>query len=143
MLRKVTLTVLTLALFGMTPAYADAPGAADPIREALTPPDVALKHARELGLSDDQVKTIQTDALDAQQQFVKLQFEMRDAGDRLAKTLRESRVDQARALEQLDAVLKLEREVKHIQLTLMIQVKNALTPEQQAAARRYPSDDQK
>ena len=39
----------------------------------------------------------------------------------------------------MDAVLDLEREIKHAQLTLMIQVKNELTPEQLATARRIES----
>jgi hypothetical protein len=34
----------------------------------------------------------------------------------------------------MDAVLDLERQVKHAQLTLMVQIKNELTPQQQATA---------
>ncbi|MDP9104347.1 MAG: hypothetical protein M3N49_00195 [Candidatus Eremiobacteraeota bacterium] len=41
------------------------------------------------------------------------------------------------ALSTFDAVLDLEREVKHTQLTLMIEVKNELALEQQTTARRF------
>jgi Spy/CpxP family protein refolding chaperone len=59
------------------------------------------------------------------------------ATEKLAGTLRQSHVDSTKAQAELDAVLDLEREIKHAQLTLMIQIKNQLTAEQQATARKF------
>ena len=143
MSHKVSIAVLTLLLSGLQPALAQTTPQPDPLRDALTPPDVALKHAQALGLSDGQMRTIQTDAVDAQSKFVRVQWQLKEASDKLLSLLKESRIDQSRALAQLDNVLHLEREVKRIQLGLMIAVKNTLTAQQQAAARQFASTDEK
>jgi hypothetical protein len=59
------------------------------------------------------------------------------ASEKLVSILKQSRVDQGQALAALDAVLNLERDVKHTQLTLMIQIKNELTASQQERARSF------
>jgi len=41
------------------------------------------------------------------------------------------RIDEGQALDQLEKILDLERQIKRAQLTLMIRIKNTLTPEQQ------------
>jgi hypothetical protein len=53
-----------------------------------------------------------------------LQWQLAAASEKLVGLLKQSQVDQGNALAALDAVLALEREVKHTQLTLMIQIKN-------------------
>jgi len=136
---KIPAAVFALLLAASAPAFAEH----DPIRDALTPPEVALKHQQALGLSDEQVKTIEKDALDAQQQFSRAQMQLAGAVEKMASILKDSHVDQARALEQLDTVLRLEREVKRVQLTLMIQVKNTLTAQQQAMAHQFDAQDEK
>jgi Spy/CpxP family protein refolding chaperone len=45
--------------------------------------------------------------------------------------LRLPRVDETAALAQVDKVLGMEREVKRAQVSLLIQIKNLLTPAQQ------------
>jgi len=109
----------------------------DPIGDALIPPEVVMSHQDALGLSDAQRSAIQADVQEAQSRFTRLQWQLAAATEKLAEILKQGRVDQAKALSQLDAVLALEREVKHTQLTLMIQVKNELTPEQQAKAQQF------
>ena len=42
-----------------------------------------------------------------------------------------SRVDLDRALDQMDAVLDLEGEIKEAHLEMLVRIKNLLTPEQQ------------
>jgi len=142
MSRNIAGAVLAIVLLG-SPAHAQTAPEPDPIHDALVSPDVAMKHAQELGLSEGQIKTIQTDAVDAQQHFVHLQYQLRDARDKLVGLLKASRVDETRSLEQLDTVLHVERDVKRTQLGLMIKIKNVLTPEQQALARKFAADDGK
>jgi Spy/CpxP family protein refolding chaperone len=111
----------------------------DPIRDALIPPEVVMSHQQELGLSDAQRAAIESDVLIAQGHFIRWQTQLAAATAKLVDILRQSRIDQTKALAQMDAVLDLERQVKHAQLTLMVQIKNELTPQQQATAHEFAS----
>jgi Spy/CpxP family protein refolding chaperone len=131
--RNIGLTVLTLVFATSMSATAQT-ASPDPIRDALIPPEVVMSHQQELGLSNAQRAAIESDVLIAQGHFVRWQSELSAATGKLVDILRESRIDQTKALAQMDAVLDLERQVKHAQLTLMVQIKNELTPQQQATA---------
>jgi Spy/CpxP family protein refolding chaperone len=134
MTRNIGIAVLTLFLATTIGAGAQTPSP-DPLRDVLIPPDVVMSHQQELGLSDAQRTEIQSDVLIAQGHFMRWQSRLTAATAKLVDILRQSKVDQAKALAQMDAVLNLEREVKHAQLTLMVEIKNELTPQQQATAR--------
>lgn len=136
MTRKI-LTVLALCFCTTIAAHSQVPPGRDPIGEALIPPDVVMGHQQALGLSDAQKNAIQIDMQNAQQRFTQLQWQLAGATEKLLKILKQNHVDQAKALSQLDTELNLEREIKHAQLTLMIQIKNELTSQQQAMARRF------
>ena len=56
---------------------------------------------------------------------------MQAEAGKLTELLRQPRVDEAAALAQVDKVLGMEREVKRAQISLLIQIKNLLTPAQQ------------
>ena len=140
---RLSLAILTLVLFAAGPVFAETTPRHDPIHDVLTPPDVVLNHQQELGLSEDQVKSIHADVMDAQARFTTAQPQLEAAVAKLASLLKDSHVDQTRALAQLDEVLRLEHDLKHVQLTLMIQVKNALTAQQQAQAHRFASEAEK
>ena len=57
---------------------------------------------------------------------------MQDQSQRLASMLDKPSVDQSAALAQVDEVLGVEREVKRAHMSLLIQIKNTLSAEQQA-----------
>jgi len=57
---------------------------------------------------------------------------MQEQSQRLASLLDKPAVDQTAALAQVDEVLGVEREVKRAHITLLINIKNALSAEQQA-----------
>jgi Spy/CpxP family protein refolding chaperone len=116
--------------------HAGGPPCRDPIGENLFPPDVIMAHASEIGLTNVQRTSIESDMRSADQSFRSLQPQMQSATDGLARQLRASRVDQAQVMAQLDKVLGIERSIKHAQLGLMIQIKNVLTADQQAHLRR-------
>jgi Spy/CpxP family protein refolding chaperone len=136
MKRIYVLVLLAFSLCAQAPALGQSAPASDPIGAALIPPDVVMTHQDALGLSDAQRNAIQSDALSAQNKFASLQWQLSAATEKLATLLGSTHVEQDRALAALDAVLTLERELKHTQLTLMIQVKNELTPDQQSRARQ-------
>jgi len=136
MKRIYVLVLWAFSLCAQAPALGQSAPASDPIAAALIPPDVVMTHQDALGLSDAQRNAIQSDALSAQNKFASLQWQLSAATEKLATLLGSTHVEQDRALAALDAVLTLERELKHTQLTLMIQVKNELTPDQQSRARQ-------
>jgi hypothetical protein len=129
--------VLVFTLFAAAPALGQSATPNDPIAAALISPDVIMTHQDALGLTDTQRKAIQSDALRAQDKFASLQWQLSGATEKLATLLGATHVEQDRAIAALDAVLALERHLKHTQLTLMIELKNELTPDQQVRARQF------
>jgi Spy/CpxP family protein refolding chaperone len=122
----------TIALLCAGPAAAEPFQADDPLARFLFPPDKVLGHAQEIGLDDAQRKTIRSELQKAQSRFLDFQFEMQPETEKMVQLLQEKPVDEAKVLAQADRVMSLEREVKKTQLTLLIRIKNVLTPAQQA-----------
>jgi Spy/CpxP family protein refolding chaperone len=50
----------------------------------------------------------------------------------MAALVKQESINEQQVLAQLDKVLGIEREIKRLQLSLVIQIKNKLTPEQRA-----------
>jgi Spy/CpxP family protein refolding chaperone len=123
--------------YGQGPGGPPGPGSPDPLSQALIPPDVVMSHQQALDLTDAQTKVIESDVQAAQQRFTRVQWQLAAATEKLVELLKQPHVDQSKALAQLDAVLNLEREMKHTQLMLMIQVKNELTTDQQVKVRQF------
>src|SRR6058998_3773781 len=69
---------------------------------------------------------------DFQSKVVDLQWRMQEQSQRLATLLDKPAIDQTAALAQLDEVLGVEREVKRAHITLLINIKNTLSADQQA-----------
>jgi Heavy-metal resistance len=112
------------------------PGPEDPLARFFYPPELVMANQNAIGLSERQRAEIVDAIKDAQGRFVDLQFRMSAEVERLQRLLKNSSVDEARVLDQLDRVLGVEREVKRAQLGLMIRIKNELGPEQQATLDR-------
>jgi Spy/CpxP family protein refolding chaperone len=107
----------------------------DPVGEAVFPPELILRHAQAIGLSAEQRAFVREQVRQAQQRFLDLQFQLEDARDALVGVLQQNQVNEAQALGQLERILDFERQIKTAQITLMIRLKNKLTPEQQARLR--------
>ena len=103
----------------------------DPLAGNLFPPELVMRHRRELGLTDEQKAAIRDEAIKASTKFNELQWQMQDEMETLATLMKSDTIDEQRALAQLDKVLNIEREVKRTQLGLSIRIKNKLTSEQQ------------
>ncbi len=102
----------------------------DPIGKQLFPPDLIMAQAQKLGLDDKQRITVKNEVQKAQSKFFDLQWEVREASEAMAQMLQQTPIDEARVLQQADKVMGLEREIKKIHLSMLIRIKNALTPEQ-------------
>src|SRR5713226_1314990 len=90
----------------------------DLLGENLFPPELVMQHQQALDLSEEQRNLIKG--------------EIQNAMETMASLVKQGRIDEQRTLAQLDRIVGLEREMKRAQLTLLIRVKNSLTPEQQA-----------
>jgi Spy/CpxP family protein refolding chaperone len=117
-------------------ALAQAPPQDDPIGRFLFPPELIMAHAQELGLGDKDRLAIKTEVQKAQSRFFDLQWQTKEETDRMVKLLQQSPADEAKVLEQADRIMGLEREIKRTHLTLLVRLRNLLSPEQQARLQR-------
>jgi Spy/CpxP family protein refolding chaperone len=134
------LTVLAIGAAAQQPTTPQPSQADDPLARVLFPPELVMQHQQDIALRAEQRAIITKAIQDFQTKVVDLQWRMQDQSQRLAALLEKATVDQAAALAQVDEVLGVEREVKRAHMTLLIQIKNALSAEQQArlAAAREP-----
>jgi len=104
----------------------------DPLARILFPPELVMQHQQDIGLRPEQRAAITKAIQDFQSKVVDLQWRMQEQSQRLATLLDKPAVDQTAALAQVDEVLGVEREVKRAHITLLINIKNTLSADQQA-----------
>ena len=104
--------------------------AGDPIAESFFAPELVMQHQQAIGLTDEQKEFFKSEFRKAQTRFTEMQWQMQDEAEKMVALVKlESAIEQ-QVLAQLDKVLNLEREIKRLQVSLLIQIKNKLTPEQ-------------
>jgi Spy/CpxP family protein refolding chaperone len=126
---------LALLFAAPSPAASQNPKPDDAFAQALFDPQLVLRHAQAIGLTQAQRRTILDDLRATQTALGPLQANMTEPALDLIELLGQSRVDEARAVAKMDQVLEIENEVKKKQAALLIRIKNVLTPEQQARLR--------
>jgi Spy/CpxP family protein refolding chaperone len=133
----ITLLFLSISAFAQQPPPND-----DPIGRQLFPPEMVMGHQEELGLQEKQRTAIRSEVHKVQSRFVDLQWQLSEDTEKMASLLRSTPIDEAKVLEQADKVMAQEREVKKMQLSLLVRIRNLLTPEQiaklQEIRRRTP-----
>lgn len=133
-LLSAVLLVGPLSAFAQQPPPGHVPH--DPVGEALFPPELVMQNQQAIGLEEAQKTFIRSEVLKAQTRFTELQWQLQDAMETLAGFMQQNPVDEQKVMAQLDKILPIEREIKRAQLTLMIRIKNKLTPEQQEKLRQ-------
>jgi Spy/CpxP family protein refolding chaperone len=123
--------MMALLVSAVASAQSPPPGATDDIAQNLFAPDLVLKYREVIGLDEAQSTTLKGLVQKAQGRFIDLQWDMQAEAGKLVQLVRLPRVDEAAALTQVDKVLGMEREVKKAQISLLIEIKNLLTPAQQ------------
>jgi len=106
--------------------------ASDPMGDAFFPPELVMQHQQTIGLTETQKNFFKTEFRKAQTRFTELQWQLSDESEKLVAIVKQEPLDEQAALAQLDKVLNAEREIKRLQLALVIQIRNTLTPEQRA-----------
>lgn len=104
----------------------------DPFRDALFPPELVMQNQQAIGISEEQKNAIRIELGAAQSKFTEMQWKLQDEMEKMVSLVKQPRVDEKQALEQLEKILTIEREIKRTQITLMVRIKNKLTPDQQA-----------
>jgi Spy/CpxP family protein refolding chaperone len=113
----------------------DSPKIADPFAGAFFPPELVLLTRDRLALTPEQLESVRTGMEKTQQRSEELRVKLESETAALAVLTKQERVDEAPLLAQLDKVLDVERELKHLHVGLAVAIKNLLTPEQQATLR--------
>jgi Spy/CpxP family protein refolding chaperone len=133
----IAILFLSISAFAQQPPPND-----DPIGRQLFPPEMVMGHQEELGLQEKQRAAIRSEVHKVQSRFVDLQWQLSEDTEKMASLLRGTPIDEAKVLEQADKVMAQEREVKKMQLSLLVRIRNLLTPEQiaklQEIRRRTP-----
>lgn len=107
----------------------------DRFEKALFGPELVLRYAKEIGLTQPQRQTILEITKKTQTELVPLQLDMAEPAMELVDLLDQERVDEGAAVAKADQVLKIENEVKKKQMAFLIKIKNVLTKDQQSRLR--------
>jgi Spy/CpxP family protein refolding chaperone len=106
-----------------------------PMDQNLFPPELILMNQIALGLSPEQLAAIKKQVGDTHGRALDIQIDLHRVTEQLHAALDSPKVDEAAVLALASQAMDLEKQVKTAHLTLMIRVKNLLTPDQQDKAR--------
>lgn len=104
----------------------------DPLGKVLLSPDLVMSHQQAIALTELQRQSIQTNMLDTQKKLLDQQFKLQSEVEKLQSLLKSAAPDEGKVLDEMDKVLGAERDIKRAQLSLMVKLKNSLTPQQQS-----------
>jgi Spy/CpxP family protein refolding chaperone len=125
--------VLALLIFLGAPSRARAQQPEpDPMGQNFFAPDLVMQHQEAIGLTEEQKTYLKSEIREAQLKFTESQFKLQDEMEKMLALVKQPHVEEKDALAQLEKVLMIEREIKRLQVTLLVRIKDKLTPEQQA-----------
>jgi hypothetical protein len=127
-------------------ARAAAAGKIAPVEnklEGLIRPELLIKNAEKLGLTQDQVRAIRQEVQTQRQKLMAMQQTLQTEMTALNALLTQPQIDQHAALAQLDKVLDVEREIKKSNMALSLSIVGQLTPQQREQALALMKDNAK
>jgi Spy/CpxP family protein refolding chaperone len=125
------LLLAVVLISAVATAESPTPNTSDELAQNLFAPDLVFKYRQEIGLDDSQSKTLKELVQKAQGKFLDLQWDMQAETTKLGQLLKAPRIEETAAIAQAGKVLGMERQVKEAQLSLLVRIKNLLTPAQQ------------
>ncbi len=137
--QRIAFIALLIALCPLL-AAADTKTAADPFAGAFFPPELVLLAHDRIALTMEQREAFHARMEKTKSRSDELRAKLEGETATLAILAKQERVDEASLVAQLDKVLDVERELKHLHVGLMVAIKNLLTPEQQAKLREIVKD---
>jgi Spy/CpxP family protein refolding chaperone len=118
----------------------NTPASPDPLAGAFFPPELILMTRDTIGLTQEQQEAIRAGVQKTERRSDELKQQLERETAALSALARQDRVDDAALGAQLDRVLDVERELKHLHIGLLASIKNLLTPEQRARLREVAKD---
>ena len=109
-----------------------APPGGDPFAHTLFAPELVMQNQEAIGLTEDQKTYFKTELRKAQAGFTEMQWKLQDEMEKMIALTKQPHPDEQQVLAQLEKTLAAERDIKRAQVSLLIRIKNKLTPEQQA-----------
>jgi Spy/CpxP family protein refolding chaperone len=107
----------------------------DAIGEHLFPPELIKQAHQALELTPEQEASLREAVEATREPLADLHEQMKVQAAKMADLVKGEKLDEAAVLRQADKVMKLEHDIKQLQLSLLIKIKNTLTAEQQAKLR--------
>lgn len=117
-------------------------GAPELMADNFFSPDLIMENQKALKLSADQQTAIRAEMQKTMARFTDLKWQESAADEALDGLLKQERVDEKRALAQLDKLLAIENDVKRLHFGMLVRVKNLLTREQQRQLRELKKYEQ-
>ena len=108
------------------------PGGPEDWGRNFFPPELVMSHQGEIGLQDSQRAALTSAIQQVQSKFMDMQWKLSAEGEKMGRLLQGPQVDEAAVLDEVDRILNMERDIKRAQISLMVRIKNTLTPTQQA-----------
>jgi len=102
----------------------------DVFKGKLFAPNIVMEHQDELGLSKEQFTAIRAAVVEVQANVAEHEWDLREAYQKVLSDLDESPIDEDKVLENVDAALRAENQVKKLQVAMLIKLRNLLTDEQ-------------
>ena len=107
----------------------------DPLEKNFFAPELIMQHQKAIGLTTDQQTAIRAEMQKMMAQFTDLQWQESAEAEAMAALASQDRPDEKAVLAQLDKMLSIENQIKRMHTSLLVRIKNLLTPEQQAQLR--------
>lgn len=108
----------------------------DWFRGKLFPPELVLKHASQLKLTDTQRKSIRNELTTVQTRVATVDWDIMEAGLAMQEAIEKAPIDRALVLDKADRVFEAEARKKRAWIEMLVNIKNALNTEQIAYLRR-------
>jgi Spy/CpxP family protein refolding chaperone len=135
MMMKTTLCIVALLASTVFTMWAQERSRNERFETNFFPPELLMDNQRTLGLTEEQKTAIKSEIQKAQTKFTDVEWQLKTEAETMQEILKNDKVDEQQALAQLEKVMNLEREMKKTQVTLMLRIKNKLSPEQQKKLR--------
>ncbi len=130
---RVAAACLCLALALVAPAQAEGPGDKDEwLKGKLFGPELILQHRKELKLTAKQLELIGAELKRVQAQAAESDWQLMTEATQLQDLIDQHPVDAKAVMVGVDRVFEAENRKKRLFMEMLVNVKNALTPEQVA-----------
>ena len=122
-----------IACLGLCASFANAQGPGgnkDVFQDRLFAPNIILEHQDELDLTKEQFTQIRAAVVAVQANVAEHEWDLREAYQRVLADLDETPIDEDQVMQDVQAALSAENEVKKLQVGMLIKLRNLLTDEQ-------------